>query len=104
MADAELGLVERLRMAGRGLCSEDPAKYAARGLTVADALEAAARIESLEKALTAMANGADRIGEEYRIVQPLLAIYREHGEIIEQARNNVASTLLSPEDGRVIGG
>jgi hypothetical protein len=40
-------LVSKLRMAGRGLGSEDPAKYAARGLTVADAYAAADLISTL---------------------------------------------------------
>jgi hypothetical protein len=44
-------LIERLRASARGLCTENPADYAAIGLSVQDALDAATRISDLEREL-----------------------------------------------------
>jgi hypothetical protein len=45
-----------------------------------------AEVENLRSALVALADGAEKIGEAHHIVQPLLAIYRKHGETIAEAR------------------
>src|SRR5512139_3685405 len=56
---AYAGLLDTLRGAGRGLCTEDLTGYVPRGVSAATCIEAAEAISSLLKALEPFAKMAD---------------------------------------------
>lgn len=54
-------LVERLRGAASGLCSEDAGNYIPRGVSAADCVQAAEALERAREALTELLSGHDNL-------------------------------------------